>query len=46
VVPLPHPSGASRWHQSEDNRKRVRQAVGLIEAHVRQIFPQGGYSAS
>jgi uracil-DNA glycosylase len=30
VVPLPHPSGASRWHQLEANRERVRQAIGLI----------------
>jgi uracil-DNA glycosylase len=39
VVPLPHPSGASRWHQLEDNRALVRQAVGLIAGHVERIFP-------
>lgn len=39
VVPLPHPSGASRWHQTEANRNLLRQAVDLIGAHVRQIFP-------
>ncbi|MFN2197959.1 MAG: uracil-DNA glycosylase family protein [Anaerolineales bacterium] len=39
VVPLPHPSGASRWHQIEANRKLVDQAVGLISAHVRRLFP-------
>ena len=38
VVPLPHPSGASRWHQSEDNRQRVRQAVMLIAEHVHDLF--------
>jgi uracil-DNA glycosylase len=38
VTPLPHPSGASRWHQSEANRQRVRQAVSLIEAHFKRIF--------
>jgi len=41
VVPLPHPSGASRWHQSEANRALVRQAVALIAEHVRQMFPEG-----
>ena len=37
VVPLPHPSGASRWHQIEANRKRIRQAVALIQEHVIQL---------
>lgn len=40
VVPLPHPSGASRWHQSEENRERVRRAVALIGEHARVILPQ------
>ena len=39
VVPLPHPSGASRWHQIEANRQRIRQAVGLIQDHVQVIHP-------
>ena len=30
VIPLPHSSGASRWHQSESNRKLIRQAIELI----------------
>ena len=38
VVPLPHPSGASRWHQSEENRVRVQQAVTLIGEHVRGVL--------
>jgi uracil-DNA glycosylase len=38
VVPLPHPSGASRWHQSEANRQRVRQAVSLIKVHYQEIY--------
>ncbi len=38
IVPLPHPSGASRWHQVEENRARIRQAVALIGAHVRRLF--------
>lgn len=40
VVPLPHPSGASRWHQLEENRKKVSQAIGLIQEHFLEIFPQ------
>lgn len=36
VVPLPHPSGASRWHQSETNRTLIRRAVALIGEHVTQ----------
>ena len=40
VVPLPHPSGASRWHQSEANRQRVRQAIELIAGHAKRLgFP-------
>jgi uracil-DNA glycosylase len=39
IVPLPHPSGASRWHQTEANRTLVRQAVELIREHVGRIFP-------
>jgi uracil-DNA glycosylase family 4 len=31
VIPLPHPSGASRWHQIDANRARIRQAIELIE---------------
>ena len=30
VIPLPHPSGASRWHQIEENRKRIAEAIGRI----------------
>lgn len=32
VIPLPHPSGASRWHQIEANRALIAQAVRLISA--------------
>ena len=39
VVPLPHPSGASRWHQTESNRALVDQAICLIRKHVELIFP-------
>jgi uracil-DNA glycosylase len=29
-IPLPHPSGASRWHQIPENRERVERAIRLI----------------
>lgn len=32
LIPLPHPSGASRWHQIPANRHRIRRAISLIEA--------------
>jgi uracil-DNA glycosylase len=38
VVPLPHPSGASRWTQSAENRALIDRAVGLIGGHYRRIF--------
>jgi len=41
IVPLPHPSGASRWHQTEANRQHVRQAVALIRKHYSITFPEG-----
>jgi uracil-DNA glycosylase family 4 len=37
VIPLPHPSGASRWHQSEQNRRLVRQALELLKGHLTGI---------
>ena len=39
IIPLPHPSGASRWHQIEENRGRIREAIGLIGTQIRQILP-------
>ncbi len=38
IVPLPHSSGASRWHQTETNRALIAKAIGLIRQHVEQIF--------
>jgi uracil-DNA glycosylase len=38
VIPLPHSSGASRWHQIEDNRKLIEKAVGLIRGHYERLF--------
>lgn len=30
IIPLPHPSGASTWHQKPHNRKLVQEAIRLI----------------
>lgn len=38
IVPLPHPSGASRWHQIEANRALIRTAIDLIRSHYSQLF--------
>lgn len=38
IVPLPHPSGASRWHQIEENRALIEDAVQLIAGHYRRMF--------
>ncbi len=38
IVPLPHPSGASRWHQILENRLRVNRALDLIHNHVQRLF--------
>jgi len=32
IVPLPHPSRASRWHQIETNRQLIDQAITFIKA--------------
>jgi len=39
IVPLPHSSGASRWHQIEENRLLIDQALSLIREHRERIFP-------
>ena len=38
IVPLPHPSGASRWHQLEENRALIQKAIGLIQKHYHRLF--------
>lgn len=40
IVPLPHPSGASRWHQVESNRNKIKDAVLLIRDHFLRIYPR------
>jgi len=37
IIPLPHPSGASRWHQIEENRERISQAVRQITQVLKEI---------
>lgn len=37
VVPLPHPSGASRWHQSPENRLRIQRAIRRIAGERRRL---------
>lgn len=36
-IPLPHPSGASRWHQSERNRARITRAIGLLRLERKRL---------
>ncbi len=38
IIPLPHPSGASRWHQIEANRAMIDQAVKRIEIRSHVLF--------
>ena len=37
AVPLPHPSGVSRWMNLPENRGRVERAVELIHAELRAL---------
>ena len=39
VIPLPHSSGASRWHQIEENRRLIDQAIILIREKRERNFP-------
>jgi len=32
VIPLPHPSGISRWHQIQEHRALIYQALELIRS--------------
>jgi uracil-DNA glycosylase len=34
VIPLPHSSGASRWHQSEENRTLIGLAINRIRDYT------------
>ncbi len=37
AVPLPHPSGVSRWMNDPENQRRVEQAVALIRAELEAL---------
>jgi uracil-DNA glycosylase family 4 len=37
IIPFPHPSGASRWHQIEENRKKIEAAISLLQERRGQI---------
>jgi uracil-DNA glycosylase len=37
IIPLPHPSGASTWHQKPENAKRIKLALKLINLHREQL---------
>ena len=34
VIPLPHPSGVSRWTNAPENRSRLELALALIRAQL------------
>ena len=38
IIPLPHSSGASRWHQIEENRLLIEKAILLIKSYYERIF--------
>jgi uracil-DNA glycosylase family 4 len=37
LIPLPHPSGASRWLNDPDNRESLRRALALVRRAVRGL---------
>ncbi len=37
LLPLPHPSGASRWHQVESNRQLIDRALELLVARMEDL---------
>jgi uracil-DNA glycosylase len=40
IVPLPHPSGASRWPQIPENKALIETAIALIKKHYHRIFKE------
>lgn len=39
VIPLPHPSGVSRWPVTEPGKTKLSAALGLVSACWEEIFP-------
>jgi uracil-DNA glycosylase len=37
IIPLPHPSGASPWHQNRENRLLIEKALTLIRSHKSRL---------
>jgi uracil-DNA glycosylase len=37
LIPLPHPSGASRWLNDAANRRKLRRALGVIRREVQRL---------
>ncbi len=37
LIPLPHPSGASRWLNDPTNRRKLRQALVIVRREVRGL---------
>lgn len=38
VIPLPHPSGASRWHQIPSNQALISQAIDMIRGTISPLL--------
>jgi uracil-DNA glycosylase len=37
AIPLPHPSGTSRWHNDPVNRERLARALELVTSELRRL---------
>lgn len=46
VIPLPHPSGVSRWLNASANRAQLDRALGLIHARLAETRREGGPKAA
>jgi uracil-DNA glycosylase len=46
IIPLPHSSGASRWHQIETNRGLIQKAIRLLRSHFTEIINVEGCKRS
>jgi uracil-DNA glycosylase len=40
AIPLPHPSGTSRWLNDPDNRERLRGALAVVEDELARLRAQ------
>jgi uracil-DNA glycosylase len=41
LIPLPHPSGASRWLNDSENRDRLARALGVVRRAIRRLDNAG-----